>query len=246
MVARSRYPPSCASKRIEAGLSPIRTNPRRPCAVVCHKPLAGLPSVTSPQTSRNNRVGRLKVAAFVTGTRKGLGPLGPGAACGQAPARPALVHGRTGFSHPPVGRRHVLDEVSNLLGRHACAARLHLSLHVTSRRATAPHLHHAGLDWTGRRLSWRTGLQLTYPVQIQSAIRPVADQQQLLQVPVFLPSPTLGAVRSAHQALRDTEPHLARRHGGMTRKPSQTRSPSLYPLPRSIYRAGKGGVEGLR
>lgn len=216
--------------------------------MVCEKPLAGPPSVTSPQTSRNNRVGRLKVAAIVTGKRKRRRLLGPGTgtACIHAPARPASVHLRACFSAPPVSPRHAVTESPYLLRRQAGAARLQLNPHATRQRAAAPHLHHAVLDWTGRRLSWKTSLQLTYPVQIQSGIRPVADQQQLLQLPVFVPSPTLGAMRSAYQALRNIEPHRAPRHGGMTRKPSPNRSSSLYPLPRSTHRAGKGGVEGLR
>jgi hypothetical protein len=171
--------------------------------VVCNKPLAGPPSVTSPQTSRNNRVGRLKVAAFVTGTRKGLGPPGPGTACVQAPARPASVHRRASFSHPPVSLRHALDEGPHLLRRHAGAARLDLNLYAVRQRDAAPHLHHAGLDGARGRFFWRTRLQLSHALQAKASIRPAADQQQLLQVAAFSPpgpyaSELIGAAACGH------------------------------------------------
>ncbi len=145
----------------------------------------------------------MKTATSFTGTRKAYGPAGQALGSKQAPARCASVRRRARFSHPPVSRRHVLNEGPHLLGCHAGAAWLQLYLDTIGQRDAAPHLHHAGLDRTRGRFFRRARLQLAHPLQAQTCVRPAADQQQLLQVTAVSPpdayaSELLGAAAFGH------------------------------------------------
>lgn len=62
----SRFQGSCAKSRKLAVRSSIRTNPRSTSIVVFRERFTGSAFVTSEQTSRSNRVGKLKASAFVT------------------------------------------------------------------------------------------------------------------------------------------------------------------------------------
>ena len=143
-------------------------------------------------------------------------PCGMRLPTGRPGRRSASMHPRLWVPHPLVSRRDVLNKGSNLFRRHSGATRLHLDLHAVGQSDAAPYLHHAGLYRTRRSFFWRTGLQFTYSVQAQPCICPPSDQQQLLQVPLFVPGAALGAMGPVHQPLCNVEAHCARGQAGQS------------------------------